>query len=258
MTHQADMLNAALPSQAQLAAGRAAAAQRRSGLSHGQLAAQAWARSLGGTWGRLDRLRQSLGDRAKQELAQLWVPTRHLSERHRSRVLQHLLALNSDDRLLRFGQVANDEQISRYVAAMNFERDEIFGIFGRSLRIVAVAHLALASGSQEGELGLSVLPQARGRGLGGHLFHRATVQARNRGANKLVIHLARHNTAMLAIVKRAGAAVVFSGPDAIATLPLHSATWATQVGAALEQRAAEVDFQLKLQVHRLDRWLPTA
>jgi GNAT superfamily N-acetyltransferase len=239
MTHQTDMLEAALPSQAQL---RASA--RRGA------AAQAWAQTVG----KLDRL----GHNTQQKLTRLWVPIRQLSERHRGRVLQHLLALNSDDRLLRFGQLASDEQISRYVAAMNFERDEIFGIFGRSLRIVAMAHLALADELHEGELGVSVLPQARGRGLGGHLFDRATVQARNRGARTMVIHLARHNTAMLAIVKRAGAKVVFSGPDAIATLPLNCATWATQVGAALDQQAAEVDFQLKLQVHRLDRWLPAA
>jgi GNAT superfamily N-acetyltransferase len=239
MTHQTDMLEAALPSQAQLRSS-----------AHRSAALQAGRQALG----KLNRWSHA----TQQKLARLWVPIRHLSERHRGRVLQHLLALNSDDRLLRFGQLASDEQIGRYVASMDFERDEIFGIFGRSLRIVAVAHLALADGLHQGELGVSVLPQARGRGLGGHLFGRATVQARNRGARTLVIHLARHNTAMLAIVKRAGAAVVFSGPDAIATLPLHSATWATQVGAALDQQAAEVDFQLKLQVHRLDRWLPTA
>ncbi len=189
-----------------------------------------------------------------------WVPIRHLAERHRSRVLQHLLALSDDDRLLRFGQVAGDAQIERYVAGMDFEHDEIFGIFGRSLRIVALAHLALAEPQHQGELGLSVLASARGKGLGGHLFDRATAQARNRGASSMVIHLARQNTAMLAIVQRAGATVVFAGPDAVATLPLASATWATQVGTALEQQAAEVDFQLKVQLkiytHRLERWLP--
>jgi GNAT superfamily N-acetyltransferase len=238
MTRQTEFLDAALPSAAQLHAPARASARRSPGQSGEHHAATAQTR---------------------------WVPIRHLAERHRSRVLQHLLALNDDDRLLRFGQVAGDAQIERYVAAMNFEHDEIFGIFGRSLRIVALAHLALSDtalpdASHQGELGLSVLASARGRGLGGHLFDRATVQARNRGATSMVIHLARHNTAMLHIVQKAGATVVFAGPDAIATLHLAGATWATQVGAALEQQAAEVDFQLKVQLkihaHRLERWLP--
>jgi GNAT superfamily N-acetyltransferase len=182
-----------------------------------------------------------------------WVPMRKLHERHRSRVLKHLLALNNEDRNLRFGYAVSDEQIGNYVAAMNFERDDIFGVFGRSLRIVALAHLAFADEAGQGEFGVSVLACTRGRGLGSRLFEHCAVQARNRGASSLVIHLARHNAAMLAIVKHAGATLTFDGPDAIAHLPLPRATWASQVEALLEHQAAEWDFQLKLGVHRLDR-----
>jgi hypothetical protein len=35
------------------------------------------------------------------------------------------------DRYLRFGYPANDEQIRRYVDQLNFDRDELFGIFNR-------------------------------------------------------------------------------------------------------------------------------
>jgi ribosomal protein S18 acetylase RimI-like enzyme len=183
-----------------------------------------------------------------------WVPIRKLHERHRSRVLTHLQGLSDKDRQLRFGYAVSDEQIALYVAAMDFERDAIFGVFGRSLRIVALAHLAFASESHQGEFGVSVLASTRGRGLGSRLFEHCAVQARNRGATSLVIHLARNNAAMLAIVKHAGATLTFEGPDAVAHLPLPRATWASQVEALLEHQAAEWDFQLKLGVHRLDHF----
>ena len=71
-----------------------------------------------------------------------WVPIRSLSPRHKPRIARHLRALPTSDRYLRFGYVATDEQIERYVQGLNFERDEIFGVFNRRLELVAMAHLA--------------------------------------------------------------------------------------------------------------------
>ena len=48
------------------------------------------------------------------------------------------------DRYLRFGYAATDEQIERYVDGLDFERDEIFGIYNRRLELIAMAHLAFA------------------------------------------------------------------------------------------------------------------
>jgi ribosomal protein S18 acetylase RimI-like enzyme len=180
-----------------------------------------------------------------------WVPIRKLGKRHRSRVLKHLLALDATDRHLRFGYAVSDEQIGLYVAAIDFERDNIFAVFGRSLRIVALAHLAFAEPARQGEFGVSVLASTRGRGLGSRLFEHCALQARNHGATSLVIYLARHNAAMLAIVEHAGATLSFDGSDAVAHLPLTPATWATQIEALIEEQAAELDFQLKLHVQRL-------
>jgi hypothetical protein len=42
-------------------------------------------------------------------------------------VLAHLLALSPADRYLRFGYAASDTQIERYVASLNFARDDIAG-----------------------------------------------------------------------------------------------------------------------------------
>ncbi len=61
--------------------------------------------------------------------------------KHRPLVLHHLLQLDEADRFLRFGYLANDEQVSRYVEKLDFTRDEVFGIFNRRLELIAMAHL---------------------------------------------------------------------------------------------------------------------
>lgn len=193
-----------------------------------------------------------------------WVPIRTLSERHRQRVLTHLLKLDERDRLLRFGHLASDEQIARYVASLDFERDELFGVFDRRLALVAMAHLARADATAPGdgaatasgrvaEFGVSVLPRQRGRGIGARLFEHAVMHARNRGVRVLHVHVARGNGPMLAIVRRAGAALRFDGGEAVAELTLPADTLGSQLEELLGHHAADFDYRMKLQVLRLDR-----
>jgi GNAT superfamily N-acetyltransferase len=183
-----------------------------------------------------------------------WLPVSSLGPRQRTRVLAHLLALGDDDRHLRFGQIATDEQIRSYVDHIDFARDEVFGIFDTRLRLVAMAHLAFAQDHRSAEFGVSVLPHQRSRGFGARLFEHAVVHARNRGARSMAIHLARENGPMLAIVRHSGAGVRFEGSDVVADLPLPEDTLGTQLGALMETQAAEWDYRLKLQVLRLDNF----
>ena len=185
-----------------------------------------------------------------------WLPVRTLAEHHRGRVLDHLLTLGDQDRHLRFGHVASDEQIGRYVAQLDFGRDEIFGVFDDRLTLVAMAHLAFDGDGGLAEFGVSVFPHLRGRGIGARLFSHAVTHARNRGAHSMAIHIARENTAMLSIVRRAGAHISFDGPDAVAQLGLPADTLGSQIEAIVERKAADIDYRIKLQVLRLDRLWP--
>lgn len=182
-----------------------------------------------------------------------WLPMRTLDMSHRAEVQQHLLALSASDRLLRFGHVASDEQIGLYAEQIDFAHDEVFGVFDRRLRLVAMAHLAFEPDGLTAEFGVSVLARVRGRGFGSRLFDHAVMHARNRGVSTLVLYVSRENTAMLAIVRRAGAQVSMQGPEATARLPLVADTLSSRVGALIERTAAEFDYQLKLRVFRLDR-----
>jgi RimJ/RimL family protein N-acetyltransferase len=190
-----------------------------------------------------------------------WVPIRSLAARHRPRILKHLLALDPQDRYLRFGYPASDEQIARYVASLDFERDEVFGIFNRRLELIAMAHLAYSAPQQivgepaMVEFGVSVSRSARGRGYGARLFDRAVMHARNRQVDTLFIHALSENTAMLKIARNAGAIVERHGSESEAYLKLPPDTLATHVEQMLEGQAAEVDYRLKQHALRLNALL---
>lgn len=183
-----------------------------------------------------------------------WIPIRSLGRRHRKRIALHLLALAERDRYLRFGYQAADEQVSRYAMSMDFDRDEVFGIFNRKLELIAMAHLAYSPEPQRAgqaamaEFGVSVLASARGRGLGARLFERAALHARNRGIDTLFIHALSENGAMLKIARDAGAAVERDGPESEAWLRLPPDTVSSHVGEAIERHMAELDFQFKRHV----------
>lgn len=187
-----------------------------------------------------------------------WVAIRSLGPRHRTRITAHLLALTSGDRYLRFGYAATDSQISKYVDLLDFEQDEVFGIFSRHLDLIAMAHLAHAgvtpetkNGAAESEFGVSVLTQARNRGFGRRLFEHAMLHARNRGVEILLIHALSENTAMLKIARNAGATVVREGSESDARLELPPDTFASHVGEIVEQQAAELDYRLKVHSQQL-------
>jgi GNAT superfamily N-acetyltransferase len=197
------------------------------------------------------------GARAALERLSTWVPIRSLSRRHRHRVIDHLLALEGQDRYLRFGYPASDEQIRKYALGIDFGRDEVLGIFNRRLHLIALAHLAYGLPPQGepartmAEFGVSVLPESRGRGLGRRLFDAAALHARNRGIDTLFIHALSENRPMLRIATAAGALVERDGGESAAWLRLPPDTMGSQVEQALNRHLGELDFQFKRQAQVL-------
>ena len=185
---------------------------------------------------------------SKREKPQVAVPIRSLGPRHRERIANHLLALDPSDRYLRFGYAATDQQVARYVESLDFEHDEIFGIFNRRLELIAMAHLAASEHADYphcAEFGVSVLRNVRGRGFGARLFDRAIVNARNDGVSMVFIHALSKNTAMLKIARNAGAVVHREGSESEAFLELPPANMDTHMVQLLGQQFAEADYCLK-------------
>ena len=189
------------------------------------------------------------------------VPIRSLGPRNRERIATHLLALDGPDRYLRFGYAANDEQVLRYVAQLDFERDDIFGIYNRRLQLIALAHLAVAEHPEHAhcaEFGVSVLKSARGHGYGARLFERAVMHARNEGASMVFIHALSENTAMLKIARNAGASVHRDGSESEAFLYLPPANLDSRIKALVEHQWAELDYRLKKQAKQFWAFLSGA
>jgi GNAT superfamily N-acetyltransferase len=194
----------------------------------------------------------ALGDAGRFPKAML-VPIRTLRPRHRAAVSAHLRELSPADRYLRFGYAAQDALIEHYTEGLDFDHDQVFGIFNRRLRLIAVAHLAYAQEPQAdqcAEFGVSVLPAYRGRGLGAKLFARAQLHAQNDGISLLFIHALSENSAMLKIARKAGAKVQRFGSESDAYLQLPSATLQSHMNEAMDEQIADTDYCLKVQAQQ--------
>jgi GNAT superfamily N-acetyltransferase len=186
--------------------------------------------------------------------APLMVPIRSLGDNQRGRIFDHLCSLDNNDRYLRFGYSATDEQIQRYVDSLDFERDDIFGIYNRKLEMVAMGHLAFTGEGATrqqcescAEFGVSVQKGSRGRGYGSRLFERAAMHARNEGVNLLFIHALSQNEVMLKIARDAGAIVTRDGSESEAYLQLEPATVDSRVTELLQEQIAVADYHFKVQ-----------
>lgn len=195
---------------------------------------------------------------APSRVSSVIVPIRSMGPGHGERIATHLLALSPSDRYLRFGYSASDEQIRRYVEGLDFERDEIFGIYNRRLELIATAHLAFSTDPELkscAEFGVSVLAHARGRGYGARLFDRAVMHARNEGVEMMFIHALSENTAMLTIARKAGATVQRDGSESEAYLKLLPADMDSRMSEMLEEQIAQTDYRLKVQARQFWNFL---
>ena len=189
-----------------------------------------------------------------------WIPIRHLSPKHRPKIVAHLKSLGDQDRYLRFGYPATNEQIDAYVENLDFVRDDIYGVFNRRLDILAMSHLAFSVDPQWAtcaEFGVSVDLKMRGRGLGARLFERAVIHARNQGVSLMFIHALSENTPMLKIARKAGSRVQRDGSESDAYLSLPVADLDSQVHEMIEEGMADLDFQIKARAKQFLQLLTT-
>lgn len=102
------------------------------------------------------------------------------------RILAHLLTLDTDDRMLRFGHGIRDEGLASYVARLDYVRDHVHGLNDARGDIVALAHIAMHDGDVD--FGLSVTRPYRGQGLGHALFSHVIAMAQRGGAARVLCY----------------------------------------------------------------------
>ncbi|HSS06866.1 MAG TPA: GNAT family N-acetyltransferase [Rhodanobacteraceae bacterium] len=142
-----------------------------------------------------------------------------LHEGLRPLLVAHFLALPMKDRCLRFGRPLALPAIAAYIEGIDFGRDEFFGVRDPDRVLVGAVHVALEG--DLAELGLSVLPAHRRRGIGSALFERAAAHARNRSIPRLLMHFLADNGPIMRMARRFGMRIVTSAGDADAHLELR-------------------------------------
>jgi ribosomal protein S18 acetylase RimI-like enzyme len=106
---------------------------------------------------------------------------RRLWPSERGKVRDHLLRLDRDDRLLRFGAYASAAQIAAYCARLDWRRGLIVGyVTGGKVRGIGELKLLGTGWPRAAELAVSVERRFQNRGIGTALLRRLVVAARNR------------------------------------------------------------------------------
>jgi RimJ/RimL family protein N-acetyltransferase len=194
------------------------------------------------------------------------VLVKQLEERDRRRMLKHFMALDDSDRLLRFGTVLPDEQLTAYVNKIDFGRDTVYGVYNRVFKLVAVGHLAFAPKEQltaasavttkdkVAEFGVSVSKSARGLGIGTKLFERAAIHCRNSDVDTLYMHCLSSNQTMMHIAKKAGMEIEREYGEADAHLRLLPPSPGTVLQEAIEEQVATIDYTLKANARAAVKW----
>ena len=194
------------------------------------------------------------------------VLVKSLAERDRRRVRRHFMALDRDDRLLRFGSVLPDPQLEAYVAKLDFTKDIVFGVYNRMFQLVGVGHLAFTSRDAHpdsihytdkekvAEFGVSVSKSARGQGIGTRLFERTAIHCRNSDVDTLYMQCLSSNRTMMHIAKKAGMEIRREYGEADAHLHLPPPSPGSVLAEALEEQFAKIDYTVKANVRAATKW----
>lgn len=114
---------------------------------------------------------------------------------------EHLKRLSTVDRSFRFAHArVGDDWIDKYVNGIAAD-DLLLGCFDGGC-LVGAAHVAFSG--EVAELGISVDPQWRTKGVGAELTRRAVRWARNRRAGKLYTLCQSDNMSMIALARKLG------------------------------------------------------
>jgi GNAT superfamily N-acetyltransferase len=175
---------------------------------------------------------------APGDIRRLWVL-------ERDRVRDHLLRLDGDDRLRRFGGYVNAAQVAAYCERLDWSRSLIVGYMaGAQARGIGELKLLGATAPRAAELAVSVERPYQNRGIGTALLRRLVIAARNRLIDRLHMVCLIDNVGAVRLARRLDGALSFGDGQAEARL---EPPWPT-LWTWLEEAVSEAD-----PVHRPQR-----
>lgn len=166
----------------------------------------------------------------------------HEYERYRT----HLLKLDTESRILRFGFQATDAVIDSLCDNIesNKSQHKIFVIEDAELNVVAAGHIATVGGNME--LAFSVLTEYRNQGMGDALLKRCLRWCQNRNIRQGYMVCLSSNMAMRKLAARNGLKIVQDGRDTEALVTLPDADVYTHMDEIISNNWSMLDHTGKL------------
>jgi RimJ/RimL family protein N-acetyltransferase len=141
------------------------------------------------------------------------IPRKIMYEQDEGNLIDHFLVdIKGNDRYLRFGYHASNENVMNYLegAFTDFGIINMWFIVEVEERVVGSVHVSIGA-NDIAEMGFTVAPDYRGKGLGQELFQRAATWAMMKGAKTLYTQCLSENQVMQHIAKKNGMTVVTIG-----------------------------------------------
>jgi RimJ/RimL family protein N-acetyltransferase len=143
------------------------------------------------------------------------MPRKLYYESDKTKLINHFLDdISNDDRYLRFGYPASDNNVMDYIekSLKNFSDTDMWFVVEKDNYFIGTVHVSLNKSSNSyAELGFTVSPNHRNQGIGQYLFDRAATWAVMKGYNNLYTQCLSENKVMQHIAKKNGMTVVTIG-----------------------------------------------
>lgn len=131
-----------------------------------------------------------------------------LSAENKAAIFNHLTHLPEVDRHCRFHALISERSIQYYVNRFKFDSDIVIGCFDQN-QLIGLCHIACDG--LEWHLGLSVLPEYTGRGVGQTLLNMGLIAAKEKEIKAVLAECLVHNKAMRHMCEKNGWAIKLEG-----------------------------------------------
>jgi RimJ/RimL family protein N-acetyltransferase len=138
------------------------------------------------------------------------IPRKVMYEQDEGKLLDHFHNdIVDTDRYLRFGSSRSNDSVTDYVekSLKDFGKENMWFIIEDNNKVVGTVHINI-NPYNVAEMGFTVSPDYRGKGLGQHLFYRGATWAAMKGAKTIYTHCLSQNAVMQHIAKKNGMSVV--------------------------------------------------
>lgn len=139
-------------------------------------------------------------------------------------VIMHIDGLPAEDKYLRFGYNASENQIRKYVeSTLSTDNSRTHSDFWYAVKhdgeIIATLHIAIRG--EMAEFGFTTSPEFRNQGIGQMLFGRGFQLVTEYSISRIYLMFLKQNNPMRHIAKKFGLAVVFEGSEAESSLEIQ-------------------------------------